>query len=103
MGKSKRQVKVKPKDDKSLVIGIEVPDEKIFSHITNAYGLVCQYRTANKVPHERLESWLLRLVVEGCNALYGYHNQQLAELEKKKQQAETNAEKAKEESDEQGK
>lgn len=73
------------KKTKPFKIEIEVPDHKHMSHITNAYGLVCQYRTANKVPHEKMEAWLLRLVVEGCNALYNFHNQQLlAQQEKQK-------------------
>ncbi len=71
------------KKSKPLKIEIEVPDSKHLLHIANAYGLVCQYRTVNKTPHEKMEYWLLRLVVEGCNALYNFHNQQLMEQQKK--------------------
>jgi len=81
MGKSS---KVKP-----VQISLEVPDEELLKHVVDAYGLVCQYRTANKVPHEKMESWLLRLVVEGCNALYKFHNSQVAkQLEEQQTQQE---------------
>lgn len=76
------------KKKQGLEVRVAVPDEKLMSHISNAYGLVCQYRTYQKVPHEKLETWLLRLVVEGCNAIFNYHNQQLAEMEKKQKEAE---------------
>ena len=71
---------------KPLELTLTIPDEKILSHITNAYGLVCQYRTINKVPHESLENWLTRLAVEGCNAMYKFHDQNVAKI--KKEQAE---------------
>lgn len=66
------------KKKNNMQLSINVPDENIMKHITNAYGLVCQYRTVNKAPHESIENWMIRLVVEGCNALYKYHNEQLA-------------------------
>lgn len=75
------------KKEKSLKIEIEVPDSKHLLHITNAYGLVSQYRTANKVPHEKMEMWLLRLVTEGCNALYNFHNQNLLKQQKDAEEA----------------
>lgn len=68
------------KKSKSLTIPLSIPDDKIFNHITDAYGLVCMYRTMNKVPHESIDKWLLRLAVEGCNAIYNYHNQQLKKM-----------------------
>jgi hypothetical protein len=79
------------KKQKPLKIEIEVPDSKYLLHIANAYGLVSQYRTANKVPHEKMEAWLLRLVVEGCNALYNFHNQQLLAQQKKAEEASATA------------
>jgi hypothetical protein len=60
-----------------LLISLNVPDEKLLKHIANAYGLVCKYRQANKVPHENMDTWALRLVVEGCNALYKFHDEQV--------------------------
>lgn len=71
---------------KGMKLTIEVPNEKLLKHIVDAYGLVCQYRTANRVPHESMEKWLLRLAVEGANALYNFHNEAL-----KKQQEEAAA------------
>ena len=66
------------KSKADVKISIAVPNGELVKHIGNAYGLVSQYRTVNKVPHESMENWLLRLVVEGCNAMFSYHNQQLA-------------------------
>lgn len=71
------------KKQKQLEITIPVPDQKIYSHITNAYGLVCKYRQAQKVPNESVENWLLRLVVEGANALYRFHDSQMKQYQEK--------------------
>ena len=65
---------------KPLTITIEIPDQKLFSHITNAYGLVCQYRTAQGAPHENIENWMVRLMVEGANALYRFHDAEMKKL-----------------------
>lgn len=79
------------KANKKLTLTIEVPDEKYFKHIADAYGLVSMYRTHQKAPHEKMELWLLRLVVEGANAIYNFHNQNI-EAAKKKQEEEGTAE-----------
>jgi hypothetical protein len=69
---------MKKKSKKSdLTMSLSIPDEKLLKHVTNAYGLVCKYRQANKVPHENMDTWALRLIVEGCNALYKFHDEQV--------------------------
>lgn len=74
--------------EKPLKVTINIPDDRHLKHITDAYGLVSRYRAVQNTPHEKMENWLLRLVVEGCNALFHYHNEQVSKYKDRQNQNE---------------
>lgn len=90
------------KANKKLTLTIEVPDEKYFKHIADAYGLVSMYRTHQKAPHEKMELWLLRLVVEGANAIYNFHNENVKAAQQQATEASRYEREQKEKSKEEG-
>lgn len=57
-------------------VTVKLPDERHLKHVVDAYGLVCMYRTASKKPVESMETWLGRLIIEGCNAMYRFDREQ---------------------------
>ncbi len=63
-----------------LDIKLRLDNEKVFSHIVNAYGIICDYRSKHGSPRESFENWAIRCLVDSSNAIYRF------DIDTKKQQ-----------------